>query len=192
MKTGRQIISLFTCIMGSVAALAQMTLPDRVPAGTIKSYWVDSVAKRGFTYTWAINGTPHQRGARCLFIHQWQTEGTYTLTLQQETPGGCPGQVQSGEVHVLPSPVDVVRVFPNPLYGREVKFQVFIPKGSMVTVDLFASDGQLVSRIFKGYVNGSEVKTVAYSRPLSQGIYSYQVSTEDQVFTGRLIIITQY
>jgi hypothetical protein len=85
-----------------------------------------------------------------------------------------------------------IRIYPNPLYGPDLKFQLTLPVSSHVIIDLFASNGQLISRIFEGYISGGESKTIRYSHTLSQGIYLYQIRTDNQNINGRIIVIRVY
>lgn len=85
-----------------------------------------------------------------------------------------------------------IRVFPNPLIGPDINFMIALPAGSLVTVDLFARNGQLISRIFDGYFEGGTSKTITYPNTLTEGIYLYQIRTEKQVFNGRIVILMEH
>ncbi len=165
-------------------------MPDRVYAGTRKSYWADSTAHPGSTYIWAIDGTVVQNSTKCALVHTWNSEGIFMLSLRQISPKGCSGNFQTGQV-VVTRALDM-KVYPNPIYGRDIKFQLTIPVNSDVVIDLFAPTGQLVARIFEGFVSGGETQTITYNRPLPQGTYSFRIKTDYLTFSSRLILITQY
>jgi hypothetical protein len=173
---------------------AQQPVPDPVCTGTRVSYWVDSAGNTGSAYTWAIDGAVVQRGATCLFVHAWNSAGTFELTLQKVSARGCRGELRSVRVIVVPAlvPEFTVRIYPNPLNSPVLKFQLASPVGSKVTIDLFTSSGQLISRIFDGYLPGGESRTIAYSHNLPQGTYLYQVRTENQMINGRIMVIRAY
>lgn len=178
-------------LSGAYRTAAQLTMPDKVCIGASKSYLVDSTTNPGATYTWAIDGTVLQSGTKCLFDHTWAFEGTFRLTLRQVSAEGCTGDLQTGQV-IVNSGGFYIKIFPNPLYGSDVSFQLSLPAGSVVTVDLFSPNGQLISRIFDGYIPGGISKTIIYRNLLPQGVYPYQVRTEKQIINGRIIVIREY
>jgi hypothetical protein len=155
---------------------------------------VDSTVNPGATYTWAINGTVVQSGTLCAFAFTWTVEGTYELRLRQVSAGGCESQLKAGQVIVTPAlaQVPLIHVFPNPLDGPDLKFQVTLNANSMVTIELFAANGQLISRIFQGELSSGECKTLSYRHNLSQGIYLYQIRTHNQNINGKIIVISVY
>jgi len=190
----RYFLLLASVLSAALPASAQQPVPDPVCTGTIVSYWVDSAGNPGSAYTWAIDGAVVQRGATCLFVHTWNSAGTFELTLQKVSAWGCRGELRSVRVIVTPfhaAGFDV-RIYPNPLNSPDLKFQLTSPVGSKVTIDLFTSSGQLISRIFEGYVPVGESRTVTYCHNLPQGIYLYQVRTENQMINGRIIVIVGY
>lgn len=85
-----------------------------------------------------------------------------------------------------------IRVFPNPANGPDLNFQLTLSVSSSVTIDLFSSNGQLVSRIFQGYLSGGESRIITCQNNLPQGIYLYQVKTKNLNINGRIIIIREY
>jgi len=188
------ILILTITLSGTFPASAQLPMPDRVCVGTGRSYWVDSTGNPGSIYTWAINNTVVQSGTTCTFVHIWNTEGTFELKLRQVTAEGCASELRSGQVIVTPAitPAVNIRIFPVPVSGSEISFQLILPAGSRVTVDLFASNGQIVSRVFNGFLYAGESETITYRHQLPQGIYLYQIRTDYQVINGRVHIIRVY
>jgi hypothetical protein len=85
-----------------------------------------------------------------------------------------------------------IKIFPNPLSGENVTFQITMPVGSLVQVDLFSPNGQLIGRLFDDYIPGGISRTITYPNNLPQGIYPYQIRTEKQIVNGRIIILRQY
>jgi len=172
-------------------AAAQLPMPDKVCVGASKSYLVDSTSNPGSTYTWAIDGNVVQSGTKCLFDHTWIFEGTFELTLRQVSAKGCTGDLQTGQVIVNSGPGDI-RIFPNPIFGPDVSFQLSLPAGSVVTIDLFSMDGRCVCRIFDGYIPGGVSKTIIYRNLLPQGVYPYQIRTGKQTLSGKIIVLREY
>ncbi|MFA5815589.1 MAG: T9SS type A sorting domain-containing protein [Bacteroidales bacterium] len=188
------LLLLALVLFSAFRAAAQLPIPDKVCVGASKSYWVDSTANPGSTYTWAIDGTVVQSGTTCVFAHTWNFEGTFELTLKQVSAKGCSSEA-SITISVYPSVSDPgfgIKIFPNPLYGPDVKFQLALPVSSRVIIELFEPNGQLISRIFDGYLSGGESKTIIYNGHLPQGVYPYQIMTDNQVINGRIIIIRVY
>lgn len=182
-------------LFGTLRAAAQLPMPDRPCAGARETYWVDSAAHPGSTYTWAIDGTVVQSGTTCVFVTTWHSEGNFMLTLREVSARGCEGEIRSGRVIVSPPAFDpdpAIRIFPNPVYGPDIKFQLTMKVGSMVTIDLFAANGQLISRILEGYLSGGDLKTIVYSHQLQQGIYLFRIRTDTHIYNGRIIVIREY
>jgi len=181
-------------LSSALRAAAQLPMPDKVCVGAGRSYWVDSTVNPGSIYSWAIDGTVVQSGITCSFAHTWNFEGTFELTIRQITASGCVGKINTGQVIVIPAAVPDwdFRIFPNPLFGPDLKSQLTLPLGSVVSIDLFTSNGQLINRIFEGYLSGGVSKTITYIHNLPQGIYLYQVRTEKQIINRRIIVIREY
>lgn len=177
-------------LLCTTRAVAQTPMPDRVSIGTSRTYWVDSTSHPGSSYTWAIDGIVAQQGEKCSFFNTWKSEGSFQLTLRQVSPNGCPGEIQTGRVLVVPS--FKFGIYPNPLSGSVINFQLSAPVSSMITVDLFQSNGQRIDRIFEGRLSEGETRTIRYNRKLPHGIYPYQIITEYQAITGRIIILSVF
>jgi gliding motility-associated-like protein len=82
---------------------AQIAMPDTVCAGTTRLYHVND-ATTPSTYTWKIDGVT-QPGMAYQVNVNWTTPGTYLLTVQEHTAGGCDGDIRSGLVYVSPVPI---------------------------------------------------------------------------------------
>jgi hypothetical protein len=136
---------------------------------------------------------------------------TLTLPLWELTPSGA---MESGlkivsatfsteniNYKITPNPATTtfqfaptfgVIVYPNPSFGENLNFQITMPLGSFVVVDLFAANGQLIDRLFSDYIPGGTSKTVIYKHDLAQGIYTYQIRTDKQIINGRVVVIREY
>jgi len=184
------MLLFFALVFTTQKIYAQEPLPDRVLTGTIRKYWVDSAQVSGSTYIWTINDRIVQQGLKSSLVVNWKVVGLYELTVRQISAGGCAGEIQSGQVLVIPG--SEIRIFPNPLSGPEVRFQITAPYDTPVTVDLFEPNGQLITRIYEGYFSEGETQSIHYSHQLPQGIYPVQVRTVRQVFNYRILIIRVY
>jgi len=187
----RYLLLLALVLFSAFRAAAQLPMPDKVCVGASNSYWMDSTGNPGATYIWAIDGTVLQSGTTCVFAHTWNFEVTFNLTLRQVSAEGCTGDLQTGQVIVNSGPGDI-RIFPNPIFGPDISFQLSQPVGSVVTVDLFSPNGQLISRLFDEYIAGGVSKTITYRNTLPQGIYLYQIRTGKQIINSRIIVIRTY
>jgi hypothetical protein len=186
------LVLVTVAFCATLKANAQLSMPDRVYLGTSKRYWVDSAANTGSTYTWAIDGKVVQRGSICEFSQTWNLEGTYELTLIQVPACGGVSEMKTGQVIVDIVPTFTFTIFPNPLFGPELRFRLTVAVSSLVTIDLFESNGQLISRVFAGQIQAGESKVIAYYNNLPQGIYWYRIRTEKQTSSGRLIVIRTF
>ena len=84
-----------------------------------------------------------------------------------------------------------ILVYPNPSPGP-VSFKISVDVGAMVTLELYASNGQLVARIFEGFIPTGESKTIPFTGHIAQGIYRYRVMIGSEVKVGNVIIIGVY
>ncbi|MFA5817297.1 MAG: YDG domain-containing protein, partial [Bacteroidales bacterium] len=89
------------------------------------------------------------------------------------------------------SPGFNILVYPNPSPGL-VNFKISVDAGAIVILDLYASDGQLVARVFEGFIPTGESKTIPYHGYLAQGIYRYRARIGNEVKMGNVIIIGVY
>jgi hypothetical protein len=81
-----------------------------------------------------------------------------------------------------------VLVYPNPSPGP-VYFKISVDVGAIVTLDLYADNGQLVARLFNGFIPTSESKIVPVNLHLAQGIYRYRARVGNEIQVGNVIII---
>lgn len=192
----RRAFLLAALMFSTLKAFSQTPMPDRVIAGAMRTYWVDSTEAIGSTFTWSVDGTILQNGARCAFVHRWNREGTFELSVGKLSPIGCQGEISTGLVTVASASTDQpsfeIRIFPNPADGPEIKFQLASAVNTRITIDLFQSNGQLVSRLYDGQLSVGITETIVFSHQLSQGIYPYQIRTDHQVINGRLIVMRIY
>jgi hypothetical protein len=89
------------------------------------------------------------------------------------------------------SPGFNVLVFPNPSPGP-VSFKISVDVGAVAILELYASNGQLVARVFEGYIGTGESKTIPFKGYLAQGIYRYRCMIGGEVKVGNVIIIGVY
>ena len=103
LKRIRYIILSAIVLFSASRVAAQIAMPDTVCAGATKTYSVNTVNPPvGSTYTWTINGVTQGATTNAITITWNVSPGTYTLTVQETSSGGCPGDIQSGDVVVLP------------------------------------------------------------------------------------------
>jgi hypothetical protein len=86
-----------------------------------------------------------------------------------------------------------VRVYPNPSPGQlNFKLSVDVGRGESVTLDLYSPNGQLVIRVFEGFIAVGESKTIKFESRLAQGIYLYRATAGNETKVGNVIIIGVY
>ena len=89
---------LVILLSGALQALAQIAMPDTVCVGATRHYFVEGMI--GSTYTWKIDGVEQTSTDDNIDI-TWLNTGIYTLTVQEHQEN-CDGEVQSGQVVVIP------------------------------------------------------------------------------------------
>jgi hypothetical protein len=129
-------------------------------------------------------------------IHvKWNSTGLFFYKILIINTQGCTN-FKIGTIRVLGSPLNApkpdVRIFPNPSFDEFLIFQIILAEESTVTIDLFSTSGQLISRIFNDYLDEGELKTIRYKNNLSQGVYLYQVRTDNQMCRGKITVIRRY
>jgi len=84
-----------------------------------------------------------------------------------------------------------ILVYPNPSPGP-VNFKISVDVGAVVVLELYADNGQLVARVFEGFIATGEAKIIPFKGYLAQGIYRYRVRIGNEVKVGNVIIIGVY
>lgn len=87
-------------LVSAIRVTGQIIMPDIVPVGQTRQYYVDPNA--GSTYTWWINGVIQTGFITNEFVHMWNTADTFLLEVQERSAYGCTGPLRSGEVYVSP------------------------------------------------------------------------------------------
>lgn len=143
-----------------------MTMPDRVCAGQVRHYYVNSGQVTGTTYTWWIDGQIMTGFNDSEFIYVWNTPGTYLIEVQERSADGCPGPKLSGQVYVNPVPEIQISVSDTLLCsGEKVTISIQNPSdlswGNWV-YDLFVEpeagiSGYTMNRTYTSPENLSEI-----------------------------------
>lgn len=76
--------------------------------------------------------------------------------------------------------VDDIKFFPNPTNSKS--FEIHLPKGGQVDVEIFSANGQQVKTV-ENYKVGSLI-----DMDVDAGIYVIKIKTEDKSFTKRLVV----
>lgn len=121
---------------------------------------------------------------------KWNKSGTFFFKILIIDSEGC-SNFKVGIIKVLPSQI-ATRIYPNPINGNDLNFEISMQEGSIVTVDIYSPNRQLIERIFNEYISGGVTKNIHYPNYLPQGIYSYRITTKNQVYSGRIICIRVY
>jgi gliding motility-associated-like protein len=90
---------LHICLLAN----AQLPMPDSVCVGSTKRYHVNDATVPS-TYVWKINGITQTSTVHEIFV-TWNTDGVYTITVQEENASGCKGKIEEGVVNVFPPPI---------------------------------------------------------------------------------------
>jgi gliding motility-associated-like protein len=83
--------------------MAQIAMPDTVCVGTARVYQVND-ATIPSTYTWKIGGVTQLSNKNSVNIN-WNVAGTFLLSVQEHSAGGCDGDIRTGLVYVVAPPV---------------------------------------------------------------------------------------
>lgn len=99
-----QHISFMVMLLFSILpAAAQVAMPDTVCIGTSRVYRVNDPSVPS-TYTWMINGVTQSSIKNEISI-TWNTPGPFILSVQEHALNGCDGDIVSGAIYVVPTPV---------------------------------------------------------------------------------------
>jgi gliding motility-associated-like protein/uncharacterized repeat protein (TIGR01451 family) len=96
----RYIFLLCLVLVGSIGAIAQLSMPDSVIIGATKHYNVYPNPVTGSTYIWTIDGVTQKRSATHEIDITWSTAGVFLLEVQELSVSGCLGPLRSGRVVV--------------------------------------------------------------------------------------------
>ena len=88
-------------LFGVLETSAQLAMPDNVCVGTTKTYSVNDPTVPS-TYTWKIDGVTQTTTTNAITV-TWNTVGQFLITVQEHSPEGCDGEIQSGIVIVNPN-----------------------------------------------------------------------------------------
>lgn len=83
--------------------MAQIAMPDTVCVGTARVYQVND-ASIPSTYTWKIDGVTQASIKNAISIN-WNTAGTFLLSVKEHSAGGCDGDMRTGLVYVMAPPL---------------------------------------------------------------------------------------
>jgi hypothetical protein len=108
----RHIVMFCIALFSALTGVAQSTMPDYVCAGALKHYWVEDNTPNS-TYIWKIGEETQTSTGNEIFITWNKPYGNYILTVREVSEAGCPGPVQTMEVHVVPCSFNI----PPPFIG---------------------------------------------------------------------------
>ena len=117
-KRFQYIIVLTVMLLSITHGMAQVAMPDTVCVGTARVYQVND-ANISATYTWKIGGVVQASAKNSVSVN-WSVAGTFLLSVQEHSAGGCDGDVRTGVVHVMAPPIanagpDTVVCFGTPV-----------------------------------------------------------------------------
>lgn len=168
-------------IIPMAAATYQWTLYCDSTADYARTTGKSDIRGAGF-----VNGINDQPSVQV----KWNTPGTFFFKILVIDSNGC-SNFKVGIIEVLPDQI-TARIYPNPVNGNDLNFELTMPDGNLVTIDIYSPNRQLISRIFEEYLPGGVTKTIHYRNYLPQGIYTYRITTKNQVCSGRIICIRVY
>lgn len=102
-KQFQHIIVLWVMLFSITHVMAQIAMPDTVCVGTARVYQVND-ATIPSAYTWKIDGVAQASVKNSVSIN-WNTAGTFLLSVQEHAAGGCDGAIRTGVVYVIAPPV---------------------------------------------------------------------------------------
>jgi hypothetical protein len=126
---------------------------------------------------------------------KWDKAGTFFYKVLIINSDGC-SNFKIGKMVILSRPVSApdpdIRVYPNPSYREDLRFQIILAESASVTIDLYTPNGQQICRLFEGYLPGGELTAITYKNELSQGIYLYTVRAGDRIKSGKILVMRQF
>lgn len=140
----------------SMQTMAQVAMPDTVCLGTSRIYKVNDATVPS-TYTWTVNGTV-QPGNRNELQLTWTTAGVYQLAVQEHAVNGCDGDIRTGTIYVIPTPVADAGPDLIVCYGK--------------TIHLNGSGGILYQWSPASYLSNSAIAAPQVTLP-GAGVYTY-------------------
>jgi len=168
-------------------------------------YTVPSVA--GVTYLWSYSGTGATitGTSNSVLVSFSSTATSGTLSVRASNSCGASNArslaitvnastLKSGN---LSSPVTIdapaaptieLKVYPNPSRGP-VTFDFKVSVNAKVTLDIFSTSGQRITRIFDADVDADVMQTVIFNSSVAPGTYLYILRWNNEVVTGKFIII---
>jgi hypothetical protein len=101
--------------------------------------------------------------------------------------------LKSATIIADPQPVSIsdLKVYPNPASGP-VTFEFNIADNAKATLDLFSMAGKRIATIYNADVEAGIPYKVIYTESLAPGVYVYILRWNNQVLTGKLIIIRKF
>lgn len=132
-----RVVVMLLGLAGAFRASGQSTDPDTVCLGETKSYWTDSVANPGATYTWRIDGAVQQNGPVNLFQWTWSALGDFTVSVRVTSADNCAGPWMNLPVHVFNGPpVFAVPPLATGYCVEDISSAVYNPGGTYYVDDL--------------------------------------------------------
>lgn len=177
----KYILLLIVALSAMLQAYGQSAMPDNVCVGTTKDYWVTETP--GSTYIWKINDIEQPATGHLISV-LWDVPGNYIITVQEESAGGCTGEIQTGAVFVanaLPASV-TIEASENPVcFGTGVLFTATTTNGATNPEFSWFVNGNLV-------VSGNE-NTYTYVPEDGDKVYAVLDSDESCSIHQELILM---
>ena len=82
-----------------------------------------------------------------------------------------------------------INIYPNP-FSNTTTLQFVLPENDNVKIDIIDISGKQIQTLFNGDVNKDQQYTVSFNgEKLATGIYMYKMTTLNDVYTGKIILI---
>jgi hypothetical protein len=82
----------------------------------------------------------------------------------------------------------IVKAYPNP-FSEKTNLTFVLPQDNHVTLGVYELSGKLIATLFNGDVTQNQEYKVEFDgSSLATGIYMYKMTTNDNVFTGKMIL----
>jgi hypothetical protein len=201
-SNGQNDPGISTDLAGTYWAISKNSCGESVPSNTIEivqlppfvpeillSNTCQLSAPAGSNYSWLLNGTPIV-GANDQF---WEALVTGQYSLSMVNPDGCSGT--AGPVFVEacssgtfdPDSGLALQVYPNPA-SDHLYFDLQTTGSISASIDLYAADGRLVSRLFQGEIPGGGKLLDLKLPSLPTGVYWYRLVAGAGTLEGGLVV----
>jgi hypothetical protein len=182
---------------------AQLALPNEIDGGAFRNeadeilfvLWTKTHTDRSEEAT-ASYTFPASMGLNGLSFRRWnysqngqaQNINGTTVSLTGSPVFLLPGNGLTGNISITDEIMNVT-IVPNPIVAQEAHLKISLEEATHLTVDLFRSNGQLISELVSPQLLAAGDHELPFTTDsLSPGVYFCQLKTEQEVKSIRIVV----